>query len=134
SHSWPPRAHRLSCLGARVEIPAPTVNGMTTRAAARETMLDVVSREHRFAALGARGDIEEDELVGPGGVVLTGHLHWVARIGQIFEIHPGVDRRLARLVEVDIDARDDALRERHATRERATKRKNHPVVSVVRDH
>jgi hypothetical protein len=69
--------------------------------------------EHRLAAVGAGGDVEEDELVGARAVVRPGHLHRVARVLQVLEVDPRVHLRVAVLVQVDVDAGDDAFGEGH---------------------
>jgi len=72
--------------------------------------------EHGLAALRARGDVEEDELVGPGLVVPAGHLHRVSGVFEVLEIDARVDRGVAVVVHVHVDARDDALGESHSLR------------------
>ena len=65
-------------------------------------------RDHGVALVGRRGDVEEAELVGALLVVAPRGLHRIARIADVDEPDtlddpPGVD----------VEAGDDALRERH---------------------
>ena len=70
-----------------------------------EDLLGGAAREldDRAALLVARGDVEEDELVGALAVVAGGQLHRVAGVAQADEVdalhHPAL---------VDVEARDDA--------------------------
>ena len=63
-------------------MPPPTVNGMKIASATRPTISSVVS-----ALVGARGDVEEDQLVGALGVVARRLLHRIARVAQRLEVH-----------------------------------------------
>ena len=80
-------------------IPPPTVYGM--KHLLGSTRRDV---EHRRALLVARRDVEEDDLVGARLVVDGGHLHRVARIAQVHEVHALDDTAL-----VHVEAGYDAL-------------------------
>ena len=78
--------------------PPPIVNGMKTSSAVRRARLN-----DRPALLVARGDVEEDELVGALGVVARGELDGVARVAQADEVDP-----LHHPALVDVEAGDDA--------------------------
>ena len=80
-----------------MRMPPPTVNGMNTSSAVRPSDLD-----HRVAAVGRRGDVEEDELVGALGVVAGRELDRIAGVAQVDEVHA-----LDHAAGVDVEARDD---------------------------
>src|SRR3954447_6876500 len=61
------------------------------------------------AVTGAGGDVEEREFVGALGVVDPGHLHRVAGVAQVDEVHALDDSP-----RVDVQARDDAHGQTHA--------------------
>ena len=73
---------------------------------ARSHRLDHVQQD--FALIGARGDVEEAELVRAIAVVARGDLDGVARVAQADEIHA-----LHHPAGGDVQAGDDAFGERH---------------------
>jgi hypothetical protein len=78
-------------------------------AADRERHEDVVGRapgqvDQRVATLVGGGDVEEDELVGAGGVVALGQLDRIARVADVDEV-----RALDHAAGVDVQAGDHAL-------------------------
>ena len=81
-----------------VRTPPPTVSGMKQRSAVRSTM-----SKDRVAVLVARGDVEEAELVGAGGVVGGGGLDGVAGIDEVDEVDALDDAAV-----LDVEAGDDA--------------------------
>src|SRR5690606_8248335 len=64
--------------------------------------------EDRLAVLGARGDVEEAEFVGAGGVISLGRLHRIAGIDQVDEIDA-----LDHSTVLDVEAGDNAGLEGH---------------------
>src|SRR3712207_6117666 len=85
----------------------PAADGERDEHALRGPADDIVGG---LAVAGAGGDVEEGELVGALGVVDPGHLHRVAGVAQVDEVDALDDP-----AGVDVQARDDAHRERHAT-------------------
>ena len=72
--------------------------------------------EDRVAALVARGDVEEAELVGAGGVIGDRGFHRIAGIDEVDELH-ALDDAAVLHVEAGNDAglRNDAGLEGHAS-------------------
>ena len=94
--SAPARSSRST--SSTEETPPPTVSGMKTSSAQRETDL------HRGrAALVGGGDVEEGQLVGALGVVGAGQLDRVAGVAELLEVDP-----LDHPAGVDVEAGDDA--------------------------
>ena len=100
--SAPARSSRS--MSSTVRTPPPTVRGMNTCSAVRRTTSYVV-----VAVAAARGDVEEDELVGALGVVRPGELDGVAGIAEVDEVDALDDA-----ARVDVEARDDTDGDGHA--------------------
>ncbi len=82
-------------------MPPPTVNGMKQTSAVRRTTSQMIARPSM-----ARGDVEEDELIGPFLVIARGDLDGVARVAKVDEIRP-----LHHAAFVDVEAGNDPLGE-----------------------
>ncbi len=101
-------ASSTACASATVRMPPPIVNGMKTSIGGATGQLD-----DRVTALVRGRDVEEDELVGPLGVVAGSELDRIARVAQADEV-----RALDDAPGVDVEAGDDAL-QCHALQVRA---------------
>ena len=84
---------------ATERMPPPTVNGMNTSSAVRRAKLD-----DGVAPIGGRGDVEQHELIGAGGVVASGEFDRVPGVTEIDE-RDALDDPAA----IDVEARDHAL-------------------------
>ena len=84
-----------------VRIPPPTVNGM--KHWLRNRGHDI---ENDVAILVAGGDVEEDEFIRTGFVVLSGDFNWIAGIAQTDKVHALDDATC-----LHIQTRNDAVGE-----------------------
>ena len=60
--------------------------------------------EHDLAVFMARGDVEEDQFVGPGAVVLPGNFHGIARIAEGDKVHA-----FDHAAGFDVEARNNSM-------------------------
>ena len=72
----------ISRMSSTVRRPPPTVRGMKTWSAVRETTLSMM-----FRPSGRGGDVVEDKLVGALGVVEGSEGHGVAGVPVVQELH-----------------------------------------------
>ena len=97
-------ARRTSRISSTVRTPPP--DGQRDERPARGPLDDV---EQRAAALGRRGDVEEDELVGAFGGIALGELGRIALVDEVDEAGALDDPAVG-----DVEAGDDAAAEHQA--------------------
>ena len=92
-------AFRSVRMSSRLRMPPPTVSGMKQTSAVRRTTSSRIA-----AVLVAGRDVQEDQLVGPLGIIARRHVDRVARVAEVDEVRP-----LDHAAVVDVEARDDPL-------------------------